>query len=117
MTIIDNSKEENVVSIYGASGWNTLNLLRVQDNKEIVMPLIDVSNNDRIGMFTLKFSDELEPDTSVLDGYYTLYNLIPGRYEWEAFGARGILLIEGNKTDNIVYEQETNKSKIYQPEL
>lgn len=114
MTIIDNSKEENVVSIYGASGWNTLNLRRVQDNKEIVMPLIDVSSNDRIGMFALKFSDELEPDTATLEQYETLYNLMPGRYEYEAYGARGILLITGNKTDNIVYEQDTFESKIYQ---
>lgn len=112
MVIISNSIVENQISIYGTQGATSMLLARVQDSKLIEVPLADLSLSARYGTFIFVYSPEIDLNTAVLESGKTVYNLIPGKYNYEIDGIKGILNIISEKEQNKVYEQE-NTTKIY----
>ena len=112
MVIIDNTKENNQISIYGTQGADLMLLVRVQDSKNIEVPIVDLSLSDRFGTFIFSYSADIPENTCIVESGKTIYNLIPGKYNYNISGIRGILNVISEKEQNKIYE-DNNTTKIY----
>ena len=83
MIIIKNRPNRpQVVCIYGAYGATTLKLINNQDNREYLVPVVDISESERYGIFRFVYSPMMEENTSALSGNQTSHNFLPGEYNY-----------------------------------
>lgn len=83
MIIIKNRPNRpQTVCIYGGHGATTLKLINNQDNREYLVPVIDISESERYGIFRFVYSPMMEQNTSALSGRQTSHNFQAGEYNY-----------------------------------
>lgn len=100
------------VCIYGGHGATTLKLINNQDNREYLVPVFDVSETDRYGIFIFMYSPMMEQNTSALSGRQTAHNFQAGEYNYSIvnLGAApiGTITFTDYKTQPTTYTNQNN---------
>ncbi len=115
ITITEN---ETIVNIYGVTSASEMQLTSMSTNVEFVIPLHNISESERFGLYTLVFDSEIEMNTGEIIEGVTHINAVPGKYIYSVANSdeeevTGIFYIREEKIEKITYEQ-INQSKTYQ---